>query len=858
MKTATGHEFSNPRADELFQYHRQQIFVRTDRLFARLMIVQWVAGIAAALFIAPRTWSGQASHVHMHVWGAIFIGAAISAFPLWMIRTAPGAAVTRHVIAVAQMLMSALLIDLTGGRIETHFHVFGSLVILSFYRDWKVLIPATVVVGLDHFLRGVYWPYSVYGVLTASPWRSIEHAGWVVFEDVFLVISCLRSVREMRSIANRTAALEAAEQNSRQIFEDAPIGMAVVGLDERFQRTNAAFRDMLGYSEEELTGRTPLDITYADDLEISRQLAEQMLHGTARSSIEKRYVSKAGQVLWATRSGCVIRDGSGNPQHFLIMVEDISDRRAAEEALRQSKHELESALKANQLIMDNSLDVICTLDAEGRFVTVNAACMSLWSYMPEELIGRASIELVHPDDRARTEEAAHNIRLSGHLTDFVNRCIRKDGAIVDVLWAATWSEADQTHFCVAHDVTERARIEKALREAKEEADRANHAKIEFLSRMSHELRTPLNAILGFGQLLERQSPNAMQRTRVGHIISAGRHLLDLINEVLDISRIEAGRLQLSLEPVPVADTMTEVVDLMRPLAAERATKLSTGAMPDKSTHVMADRQKFKQVLLNLLTNAVKYTPSGGSVTISAERRADGHVRVIVSDTGPGIAPDKIARLFTPFERLGAERSTVEGTGLGLALSQRLMHAMKGTIGVDTAPDCGSRFWVELPCAQSPLDQITSSRNGDHAALSNDTRTILYVEDNLSNLTLIEQLLADQPQTTLITAMQGRMALDLARQHKPDLILLDLHLPDLPGWDVLAELQKHDATRHTPVVIISADATSRQIKRLLEAGAHAYLTKPIDVPEFFRVIDNVAGSHGVATNGATPNPIPVLT
>src|SRR5437762_10826949 len=203
------------RADELFQQHRQEIYRNTDQLFARLMLFQWVAAIMIAMIISPRSWVGQSSYIHFHVWAAIFVGGAISLFPIWMTRAWPDAALTRHIIAVAQMLMSVLLIALTGGRIETHFHVFGSLVVLSFYRDWRVLVPATVVVGLDHFLRGVYLPYSVYGVLSASPWRSIEHAGWVVFGNVFLVISCFRSIREMRLIANRTASLVASVQRSR-------------------------------------------------------------------------------------------------------------------------------------------------------------------------------------------------------------------------------------------------------------------------------------------------------------------------------------------------------------------------------------------------------------------------------------------------------------------------------------------------------------------------------------------------------------------------------------------------------------------------------------------------------------------
>jgi PAS domain S-box-containing protein len=849
---ASGTHFSVERADELFQHHRQEIYRSTDRLFARLMLFQWLAGILIALFLAPLTWEGQSSHVHIHVWAAIFLGGAISIFPIWMTRMWPGATVTRHVIAVAQMLMSALLIALTGGRIETHFHVFGSLVILSFYRDWRVLIPATIVVALDHFVRGIYWPYSVYGVLTASPLRSIEHAGWVIFEDVFLVISCLRSVREMRSIANRTAALEASEQGFRQIFEDAPIGMAVVGLDESFKQVNATLCQMVGYSESELIQRTTMDITFEDDIPQGRQNAEELLTGGPRSSVERRYIGKNGEVLWITRTACLMRDVDGHPINFLIMVEDISERKRAEKALCESKREVEAAHHANQLIMDNSQDVICTMDEWGRFVSVSAACEHVWGYAPAELIGRPYIDFVCPDDRVMTNQVADVLRLDGKITDFVNRCTRKDGTLVDVLWSASWSEADKIMFCVAHDVTDRARIEKALREAKEEADRANHAKSEFLSRMSHELRTPLNAILGFGQLLERQNPTETQRTRVGHIISAGRHLLNLINEVLDISRVETGNLQLSLEPVCVADALEEALSLMRPLAAERGIELSTSAPLDQSHYVMADRQRFKQVLLNLLTNAVKYTPLEGKVTVSCSATGTGAMRIVVSDTGAGISPEKLARLFTPFDRLGAEQTGVEGTGLGLALCQRLMHAMHGSIGVNSTLSQGSTFWVELASVDSPLERATVAKlNASQSAngLAAEKRTILYVEDNLSNLTLIEQMLAERPQIQLMTAMQGQLGIELARRHSPNLILLDLHLPDLPGWEVLSRLRRHDATRDIPVVVISADATSRQIKRLMAAGANAYLTKPLDMQEFFRVINEAFASplreHSVA-------------
>lgn len=838
-------ESTNDRAEELFQQHRRQIFRQTDQLFARLMLFQWVACIIIALVVSPRTWDGESSQVHIHVWSAILIGGAISLFPMWMTRAWPGAAATRHVIAVAQMLMSALLIGLTGGRIETHFHVFGSLVILSFYRDWRVLIPATVVVAFDHFLRGIYLPYSVYGVLSASPWRSIEHAGWVVFENVFLVISCFRSIREMRFIANRTAALEASDQRSRQLFDDAPIGMAVVALDnDKFKQINARFAEMVGYSEQELMTRTPLDITHPEDLAETQRLVKEMLGGgVERCCVEKRYLRKSGDILWATRTACIIRDKDGNARDFLVMVEDITERKRAEEAVREGQRKLQAALETNQLIMDNSQDVICTVDESGRFVTINEASEALWGFSPDELIGRRYMELVHPDDHLATEKSAAEILETGRITDFVNRYIRKDGSVVSVLWSVSWSASKKMLFCVAHDVTERARIEAALRDAKEEADRANYAKSEFLSRMSHELRTPLNAILGFGQLLERQNPTAQQSARVEHIMSAGRHLLNLINEVLDLSRIEAGHLQLSVEPVGVSEVLEEALDLLRPLATDRAMQLVVDAQLDEDLFVLADRQRLKQVLLNLLTNAVKYTAVSGRVAVSVQHSGPTTTRIVVSDTGAGIATEKLARLFTPFDRLDVEPSGVEGTGLGLALCQRLMHAMAGDIGVESKVGEGSAFWIELPAVDSPLKALPRNRTRAVEDVSTaQAGKILYIEDNLSNLTLVEEMLAEQPGIELLTAMQGGLGLDLARRHSPDLILLDLHLPDLRGHEVLARLRQDEITRDIPVVVISADATARQIQRLMAAGARSYLTKPLDIGDFFRVIDEVMRSR----------------
>jgi CheY-like chemotaxis protein len=353
--------------------------------------------------------------------------------------------------------------------------------------------------------------------------------------------------------------------------------------------------------------------------------------------------------------------------------------------------------------------------------------------------------------------------------------------------------------------------------------------------MSHELRTPLNAVLGFAQLLEMDPLTPEQHGRVSRILRGGRHLLDLINEVLDIARIEAGRLQLSPEPVRLTDALRETIDLIRPLAAERRITVQLAPMSDAECYAIADHQRLKQVLLNLLANAVKYNREGGSVTVSCTALADGRKRVAVADTGPGIPPEKQRRLFQPFDRLGAEATEVEGTGLGLVLAKGLVEAMGGTITFESRLGQGSTFAVELRGAESPLGR--HERLGETSAsvppveAAQATRTVLYIEDNLPNLELIEQILARWPWVHLLSAMQGRLGLELAVQHRPDLILLDLHLPDLDGSAVLRQLQEREATRAIPVIVISADATPGQIDRLLAQGVRAYLTKPLDVPRF---------------------------
>ena len=387
------------------------------------------------------------------------------------------------------------------------------------------------------------------------------------------------------------------------------------------------------------------------------------------------------------------------------------------------------------------------------------------------------------------------------------------------------------------------RVEAALEAAGDQARDASRLKTEFLSRVSHELRTPLNAILGFGQLLQLDDDlGDEQRESVDQILRGGRHLLGLINEVLDISRIETGNLALSSEAVDLFEVVSEAVDLIRPLAAEREIHLRSPSREDCPFTVEADRQRLRQVLLNLASNAVKYNHHGGSIRLACHATLPGRVAISVQDTGPGVPEDKLQRLFVPFDRLGAEQTDVQGTGMGLALSKGLMDAMGGTLTVHSVQGRGTTFTLELAETQEALvhshASVPTPPTPRQDLGAHPGQTVLYAEDNPSNLRLVERVLGERGGVRLLAAPRGEVVQGLARQHRPDLVLLDLHLPDLDGEEVLRRLQADPRTTGLPVVVVSADVTPGQVERLLAAGATEYLTKPLDVPRFLEVVERV--------------------
>ena len=423
------------------------------------------------------------------------------------------------------------------------------------------------------------------------------------------------------------------------------------------------------------------------------------------------------------------------------------------------------------------------------------------------------------------------------------------GAAVDEASAVRERSREELELMVQDRTSQLAGLTEAFRRAKLEAERSNRAKSVFLSRMSHDLRTPLNSILGFAQLLGSDGLSSDQQRNARHIIDAGEHLLDLINEVLDIARIESGRLAISAEPVAAADVIRRANELIAPLAQRRHITIEA-VPPEAGCYVRADHQRLMQVLVNLLSNAVKYNRHGGHIEVGCEGIGRETVRISVRDTGIGLRADQLELVFMPFERLDAAQSSIEGTGLGLALAKGLTEAMGGQIGVESRPQEGSTFWIELPSAPPPPAVGAEPPLVEPAPLpSARGGTVLYVEDNPANVRLMERVLARRPGVRLLVADDGATGVAEARAKQPDLVLLDLHLPRVSGEDALRQLRAHRQTRHIPVVVLSADAAEESIERLLAAGATDYLTKPLDIARVLRLVDrHCAGRGGLHRHG----------
>lgn len=518
---------------------------------------------------------------------------------------------------------------------------------------------------------------------------------------------------------------------------------------------------------------------------------------------------------------------------------DVSGYFEAQQALHDSEAQLRT-------LLDAFPGYIAVQDAQCAYTYVNDRLAAFLGRRRDEIVGRASREVLGDERFAQVQAVVARAAASEPVTvesEYAATATRRH-AWLQITHAVSADPATgrRDHFAFGIDISERKAAELALTEAKEEAERANRAKSEFLSRMSHELRTPMNAILGFGQLLVsdvKQPLAEQQREHVGEILRGARHLLSLINEVLDLALVETGKLQVSIEPVQLAELLQECLGLVHPLARVDAVEVKMPEAAACACFVLADPTRLKQVLLNLLSNAIKYNRPQGHVHIACTAGAQG-VRIAISDSGPGLSEQQAARLFQAFERLDAVRSGVEGAGLGLALSKHLMDAMGGEIGLDSEVGVGSTFWLRLPRAEAPAvpgrgELLAPPLPGDSLPPAR-LRKVLYIEDNPVNVLLMEAMLARLPGLLMLSAPLPLLGLQMVADERPDLILLDIQLPGMDGYEVLRRLRLLEAGRQVPVIAVSANAMAHDVEHGLAAGFVRYLTKPLDMQELLVAVE----------------------
>ena len=617
------------------------------------------------------------------------------------------------------------------------------------------------------------------------------------------------------------------------LFELLPIGAYRSSIEGRQLRANAALVRLNGYaSESEL-------LTAVNDIGL-----EWYVHAQRRTDFQ-RLMQRDGQVIdfvsevcrhktreriWVRENACMVCAADGTPLYYEGTVEEITRTRHAELALQASERRFRAVTERSQL-----LTVVC--DAQGSISYASPAAQRLLGRSPEELLHSRVFDWLHPDElETASRELQTVLEFSNDEAETVWRVCHADGSWRHLAILANNCLGDPAVGGVVlniRDVSGRTRAEAELRalnaeleqrvqqrtlelvQARDAAESANRAKSEFLSRMSHELRTPMHAILGFGQLLEGDAALApASRSYLQQILRAGDRLLVLINELLDLARIDAGQLSLQLAEVELASLLHDCLRQIAPMARLHGVQLPDPALLPLQGCVLADRERLKQVLLNLLSNAIKHNHRGGQVSVHTHRDGDA-LRISVSDSGPGLDEAQKVRLFHAFERLGAERSAVDGAGIGLALSKRLVELMHGQIGLDSELGAGSRFWVRLQGAQAAPEAPPCDG------------TVLYIEDNAVNQLLMEAMLGQQTRLHMLSAETPEAGLQIAHAQPPDLILLDIQLPGIDGYEVLRRLRAEPATRGIPVIAISANALGVDIERGRAAGFDDYLTKPID-------------------------------
>lgn len=569
-------------------------------------------------------------------------------------------------------------------------------------------------------------------------------------------------------------------------------------------------------------------------------------------SIEHRVIRPDGEVRIVHERGEVYWDNDGNPVRMIGTVHDVTKQKQAEHELLRHREQLEELVQertAELAEREQQLRRAQEIANLGHWTANVQTGELVWSDQIYRIFGREPqsfspnqtrfYQTVHPQDVEMIKRSQDEAFSLGQIFRVDHRIVLPDG---EVRWvheeAVTEVDSNGNPLRMTgtvQDITERKQAETELFNAKEAAERANNAKGEFLSRMSHELRTPMNAILGFAQVLEMESLVGFQREYVGEITQASNHLLELINELLDLSKIEAGKMAVVTRPVVALETIRQAVAIVRSEINEKQIDLVIDCRSDFV--ILVDATRFKQVLVNLLTNAVKYNRAGGSVNIQCLEQDNRQLRILISDTGRGIPKSEMPKLFVPFERLGAENSGIDGTGIGLVLARQLTEMMGGSLGLESTEGKGLTVWVDFPVAEIEPHSVAS----DAVSMSSDKKTdctVLYVEDNAANLRVVQAMFRHHPEMKLIAASTGEHGLELANKYLPDVILLDIQLPDMNGYDVLKKLQKTHDTRHIPVVALSADAMPIDIEHGIEAGFREYLTKPVKSDHLISVLSGL--------------------